>query len=744
MTRRFNKFGLRRDLNFADLTNSETSLNNLLNGLVDQAGETFISVDLDAIRELRTSTMVNEDFRKIVGSATRIVEPNGNIAVYRPIIKLKNRFDIAEFTTGEPQFFGGDGLTNRFYEATQINSTAADVNNIFTGTPVDTKVFWEHGRYFYDSKINDNLLDIHGGVSFTGTFKPTLSGVWTFTTSTTGFFTFEFDNGSGSYELLARKSQLEYSFVVEPAAVGSTTLTLQDISNIRFLLEEDTIINNTIPQFADPEDNPVNITEVNTGNGVITLSSPLSTAITAPTTFTFKYTFGDVPGIISVRTPNVRAYQNYKIRMRFWVPNESFVTRTSVRNVWFTISRPDQISSSTYLNYKWLYSEGYDINPVTGTLNYGDFKNYFDNRLLAGGGTIGGATYNEYQSVLTLNTLNLTYRPPISLAGATRRTLNVTFNTNVDNIPIAITDNIEVGNYIFGAGLNTGTRVDDVSINVAIFIDSPTNSAQSSVPVTFINHRGLGSFEAAAAWASSGTTISGLSINTTSKIRLGDVVIANGSPVYNRVATIASTSVTTTKSFTASSGTGINGSVFFYRADGLYNDSLLTYCANVLSSITTVQSNAGSNTLTIDTNPGITAGQVVQFGSLILPNTTVLSITPSGGDFIVTLSSNITDDIPSNQLITFAPAGTTDSKEICFPPVDTSPPFIATDEGLQTTTGRPSIQIIPDSGQGELKFVGLSAANVPVQVVAITDSYNRVITVTDGSGNQYKILATTI
>lgn len=743
MTRSFSKKGLRRDLNFSDLNNPTRSLNNLLNGLVDIEGESFLSEDLDAIRELRTTTMENSDFLRIVGAATRVVDPNGDVSVYRPIIKLKNRFDIAEFTVGEPQFWGGDGLTNRFYEANQINSTAADPNNIFTGTPVETNVFWEHGRYFYESKINNNLEDIYGGVSYTGWFRPTLSGVWAFNTSTTGFFTFEFDDGSGNYELLARKSQLEYSFTVLPATEGSTTLTLQDPANGRFLLTEDILVNNSIPQFADPDDNPVFITQLDPRTGVITLSTPLAADITSPTSFTFRYQFGNVSGGISVRTPNVRAYENYRIRMRFWIPNEPFVTRTSIRNIWFTISRPDNVTGSTYLNYKWLYSEDYNINPTPGTTAYGDFKGYFDNRLLSNGGTIGGAVYDDYQSVLTLNTLNITYQPPISLAAATRRTVNLTFGNNVDNLPLNITDNIEVGNYVFAPGINAGTRVDDVSINVAIFIDSKTTSPQSNIPVTFINHRGLGSFEASATWTNGGTTVSGLSTNTTSRIRVGDVVVANGSPTYNRVATVLSTSVTTTKAFTTASGSGINGSVFFYRADGLYNDSLVTFCANVFSAVTTVQSNAGSNTLTIDDNTGIANGQVVQFGSRIPPGTTVLSVTPSGGDFIVTLSANITDDIPSGQLITFAPAGTTESKEICFPPVDTSPPFLATELGLQTTSGRPSIQIVPDSGQGELKFVGLSAENVLAETVLVSATYNRTLTITDGAGNTYKILATT-
>ena len=45
----FKRVGLRRDKNFADLSDSVTGLNNLLDTLVDAPDATFISQDLNAI-----------------------------------------------------------------------------------------------------------------------------------------------------------------------------------------------------------------------------------------------------------------------------------------------------------------------------------------------------------------------------------------------------------------------------------------------------------------------------------------------------------------------------------------------------------------------------------------------------------------------------------------------------------------------------------------------------------------------
>jgi hypothetical protein len=89
---------------------------------------------------------------------------------------------------------------------------------------------------------------------------------------------------------------------------------------------------------------------------------------------------------------------------------------------------------------------------------------------------------------------------------------------------------------------------------------------------------------------------------------------------------------------------------------------------------------------------------------------------------------------------------------MCFPPIDTSPPFTASALGLTTTTARPSINIAPLSGAtGELKFVGLSADGVTVAaIVPATSTYNRTLKVrasilSNGtlSSAEFRILATT-
>jgi hypothetical protein len=100
-------------------------------------------------------------------------------------------------------------------------------------------------------------------------------------------------------------------------------------------------------------------------------------------------------------------------------------------------------------------------------------------------------------------------------------------------------------------------------------------------------------------------------------------------------------------------------------------------------------------------------------------------------------------NIDVGQLIVFAPAGTTDNKEICFTPLDISPPFTAIEKGLQTTSVRPDLEIVPATGTSELKFVGLSADGVTVTTTTAAPTYNRTLQIKDATGDSYLVLANT-
>lgn len=927
MARRFNKFGLRRDLNFADLANPQQSLNNILNGLVDVQGESFISQDLDAIRDIRATSITNDDFRNIAGAALRVTDNSGSLVVYTPVVKFKNRLDIAKFTIGEPNFWGGDGLTTRYYNSTQINSGATNVNDIFTGTEQVKEVFWERGIFNFIAKINDKFNDSYGGIRWDGYFRPTVSGVWRFAIDTTAFYTLEFDDGSGNLQLIGRKSAIDTSIVAKAETAGIEWVSFVTVSDIQKVLIGDVVIHPTIPQFADTsEDNyatAVTVTDIDRVSGRVKLSSALEANLPANTTLTFRHRIGDTKSDMYYITYNLEQFKTYKIRMRFWLPNIAGVTPRAEKSFVVTCIPPN--STKTYLNYRWLYSEEYNIAPTAGTSDYGDFRSFYFSRLNDGGGTVGGNTFATYRSVVSKSPLTVSYSPPTSYVNIVAKT-KVANTTNGANIlPMSLTDGIAVGQYIFGSGVPDGTRVKEISINEGVFM-TQNATASASTTLTFIDHRGLVTYQNNVTTTGGSKSVT-VSANTYNAVSTGDILVSANLPQYTFVTrkdasnalflsnafensgtqslsvvnlmfffdtsgsmtsaagTYNGTTMThiaaakiaaknlvarysalgTTKvcvvdtgtsgmgnvgyqwttvgsangvidvveSLTAGSGqtiqqiytagatttiptviyfltdmsitdgvpsawgdwvtwlttnrgisyavgmgsssanptagnqiaydgvtnTNLDGiraiadsdlptpvvsittNLYFYRSKGIVNNTLSTYCNDVVSAPTVAQSNAGSNTLTLAYVDGIGVNDRPQFGSRIPSGTTVTNVNATTK--VVTLSAAITDDIPPGQLVTFAPAGTTDNKELCFPPIDTSPPFTATAVGLTSTSARPSLDIRPVSGTSELKFVGLSADGVTVTTATPTATYTRSLRIRDRSGAEFRILATT-
>lgn len=740
MTRRFNKFGLRRDLNFADLANPQQSLDNILNGLVDVTGESFISQDLDAIRDIGATTITNNDFRNITGAAVKVTDSTGEPVVYKPVVKFKNRLDVAEFTVGEPNFYGGDGLTSRYYESNQINSTAVDVNNIFTGPEQVKEVFWERGIFNFVAKINDRFNDIFGGVAWNGFFRPTIAGRHTFSLSTSGFYTFEIDDGTGNLIVVGRKSQINTNIVVNAASSGAEFITLATTADIRTVLVGDVIIHPTIAQFVDTENsnytNAVTVTGIDYVGGRVKISGTLDANLPANTTLTFRHRIGNISSSINYVSVNLEQYRTYRIRYRFWIPNITGVTARAQKTLSIIVAQPN--TQGTYLDYKWLYNEDYNINPAEGTLEFGDFRKFFNSKLSLGGGAVGGSgSAADYRSVITKSPFTVSYVPPTSFAAANvqLKTVNTIAGSNI--LPMALTDGIAVGQFAISG--NILSIVKSISINEAVFLTSNVTQSLTNEVVAFVDHRGIRGISTSAATVNNNKSIT-VSEPDWNSARVGEIVVGPNLPQWTVITRKIAPNVLV---LSDTANTTSNVPLYFYHSAGIRNFTLTTFCNDVVSAPTVLQSNAGATTLTVAYIDGIGVGDRPQFGTRIPAGTTVTAV--NTGTKVITLSASITDDIPAGQLITFAPIGTTDNKELCFPPIDTSPPFTSTAFGLSTTTTRPTINIAPIGGAlGELRFVGLSANGVPEPVViSPTANYTRALRIRDATGAEFRILSTT-
>ena len=96
----FKRVGLRRDKNFADLSDSVQGLNNLLDTLIDSPDATFISQDLNAIRGIFSTGLQSSEYRNFIGSAVQQTDTQGVNSAIFPRITYQNRLDKFEVAAG--------------------------------------------------------------------------------------------------------------------------------------------------------------------------------------------------------------------------------------------------------------------------------------------------------------------------------------------------------------------------------------------------------------------------------------------------------------------------------------------------------------------------------------------------------------------------------------------------------------------------------------------------------------------
>ncbi len=702
----YKRIGIKRDDNLGDLSDKTSSLNNLLDTLVDQSSSTFISEDLDAIRNIFSYGLTNANYRLIIGSKTVSTLSTGVNADFLPRITYQNRLDQFKVFAGIPIINGGNGLTAKYYNFNQVYENTVGV---FSGTPISTNNFWENGNFNYSQKITPDSINTNGGVEWSGYFIPTSTGTHTFYVSTSALMSFEFEtegytSGIGTYTEQSRigltttftGSGTEFTNIITLAggAVGIQTITRnigigQSVSNAK--IRTGTVVK-----------------DYDRNSGVITLTPPVgfTTAITstiASENIVFNKAIGQNTQI-SYTTYVLEAQRKYNIRARYYIP-QAIDAIEVLRNINFDIAYPGGGGAGD-LRFTNLYSSDYNFsNDVKGTIN-----TFLDNSILSGGGSIGSTlTSAGYVKVKSTKKVDITYSPKTSLGEITKATTTGTTTNNTKIISISNTDGIEVGNYIFGVGISTNTVVNEIIINNFI-VASGISTSSGSTTLTFINHRG---FVKRSVGSISGNTLTLSSGNTTTDLKTGMVVIGSGTAQYTGITTTGSASaVTISPSQTVGAGT----TLYFYQSRGLVNEGLAAFCVPAVTRCMFVSSSTASGVtiLNIIDTTGVANGMRV-LGAQFASNTTVSSFTSttitinietiaaiaSGGNFTVTSTLLVDGD-----------------RSLCCPPTDTSPPFSPTESGLETTSGFPNLKI--DSGN--IKFDNLRATISSGNITNIGDN----------------------
>jgi hypothetical protein len=416
------------------------------------------------------------------------------------------------------------------------------------------------------------------------------------------------------------------------------------------------------------------VASINSTTGVVGLTPPSGNAVTATFTNenkTFFKTIGQNTAI-SHSTYILNAQQRYIVRARYYIPS-SINAIAAQRNINFDYAAPT--GGSANLRYTSLYSSDYDFSDAAK----GEFQIFIDNSIRSGGGTVGGILSNNYVKVKSLKKVDIKYQPKTTLADITKNTITGTTTINTNVISLSNTTNLEVGNYIVGTGIPENTRINQILINTGIIIDTLATVSSGSTSLTFIDHRGF----VKKIEGSASTSTFTLSSGDTTDLKSGMILIGATTQAYTGITTTSSTST-----FTIDPSQSLGASTYYvYQSRGLVNESLNAFCNRTITKCLVVAApgaGIGTNIIPVVDSTGVANGWSVQ-GFYFASGTTVNGAPPAG---------SIDINIPTTRALVaganFTVTGESEDRQLCCPPTDTSPPFSATLDGLETTSTGPT------------------------------------------------------
>ena len=725
----FQKFGVIREQNLSDIEDLTVSLNNLLDKLVEDAvNDSFISEDLDCIRNISTTGITNEGFLVFANNEETLLSPvTQTLEPFRPSKTYQNRLDIIRVFSGEPRFSGGNGLTAKYYNANQIkseliNGDGGDVP-LFSGSPVatetgaDQNTTWTNGRFDYNGKISDAMSGFGGGVQWEGFFIPTFTGSHEFEAHQTGLYHMDFQaegtlEGTGGYTTAKRIGAENSVTVIKQDSDANNLVRLKDLSDQKFVGIGLTISGTNITS-SDPDD-PGKIGEFDQATGNITLSGATVTgSVGDEFSLTMRKKLGDL-GFARWKSPILEKFRRYKIKFRFFFPTSLENQNVNRVDKFLEFDFTEPLSSKQNLRYTRLYTLDYDFSEEAK----GRVFNFRDSSVLFGGGEVGENTNNAngYVTVKTDKKVDIKYVPKKILGtgtdlinGITRRILTVDIVSGSKLVLLSDTTGIEIGNKVFGTNVPAGAEVIEVIINEGMFISTPFTATNSGEILTLINHRG---FVKRVTGTCSGTTLSITSGNT-DDLKDGMIVIGNDGTNgdfsnYTKITTSASA----TQLELSSSKTMTSTFFYFYQSKGLLNDSLVDFCLTSGSLqtrclITTQQADIDDTEIFVEGGSNFDAvgntGWDAQGSAFDGGSSDIVGKNTSGGTFSIVINEGLVRPISSGA--NFTTTNNSDSRILCCPPTDTSPPFQAVETGLRTTSSDPKLVL----DKGNLVFDNLSA-----------------------------------
>ena len=663
-------------------------------------------------------------------------------------------------------------------------------SNVFLGTSseglIENDNFWEFGDFEYSGKVHPQSVKASGGVMWEGYYIPRRTGTAVLEVSSTGFFTLDFAK-EGYFEDNDKKQTPESQAALPPVAGIAQTYTNYARVGLTTVMTATGSIGNTmaVPVNRIPTIgvgmtvSGSNISGVPTvegfdrTTGVVTLepssgiTSSISGTLSGSNNITFSRTFGDA---VSSRftTQVMLAFEKYRIRVRYFHPqvlDSDTVLDNQIRNINKQViihHRPVGGNIVDNLHFRYLYAMDYDFSDSVK----GDFNNYIDKSVLFGGTEIGvgigeRSNFNEYVRLKSTKKVDLRYKVKENLSKITRvSSRSANFEAGGRVVNMSLTSNIEVGNYVFGTNIQPGTRVEQITINSFLVLNKPTGGSGSQTQnLTFIDHRG---FVKKITGTGSGLQITGITTALTASsqsfatidtdVQPDMVIIGSNTNSYTKITIVdeGSRTLDISRNVTTTATTDY----YIYQSRGLKDNSIQQFCdrfntttdgPDIRCLVSNVSSTLpiGETTITVDNTNNfsvVQSGWELQ-GAYFGENGIAVSSVGAGG--VINLASGITKPLPDDAQFTAVSPDKDQNGDyqLCCPPTDTSPPFNASEEGLDTISSTaPNMQLV----DGNLVFDSLiiQDTNSNASDASPSDSVNRKIDIKTPLGN-YRLLATT-
>lgn len=725
----YKRIGLRRERNLSDLSNPISALNNIIGPLADITDATFINEDLDCIRGLSNTGISTGDFKALANLTLKQTDEVGINQVVRPLKTIKNRIDILEITAGDPRLNGGPGIFPEYYGAVTGDGFSDDiVSGPTTILSDDDKLAfeWLNGDFSFDSKIYSGSLSNKGALVWEGYLVPADSGVHQIVITTDGYVKLEFEDdnytgvGINTYKTVINSGISTTINVGTVASSNRINIQTQDLPvlGIGLSVTGSNISPNTVIESRQSQ-STVNLTN----DGVTSDVSDFNQSVNL-----IKQNLGELEVGYRHITRPLDAYRKYFFKLTYFVPNSITESEAEVPHTLdLDLNAPSGAFSGGKpgFPYYFLYPLDYDFSDFAA----GTFDAFAQSKLQPSGGEIGGtSSSSEYVTLQTSSKIKINYVPPANKSSILKRTITNVGITTVSFIDISQTSGIEPGNYVIDVsggslGISTGTRVVDVFTNSIVALDQG-GLVEKTATLEFLDHRG---FVKSVEGSISGTTLT-ISNGNTNNLKSGMLVVGDGVTNYTGITTTgSSTQVTVSPSQTVSAGTRL----YFYESKGLINDSLISFCPateNVCLISNGVQT-AGSTTLNVTDTTGLSNQTTFVYGVQFPSGTTITNFTSN----TITISNPITVALADGANFT-ASTSSEEQKALCCPPTDTSPPFDATEEGIDTVSGAETLSV-----PGTFTFESISIGSSEVTSSYANESSTKILTIETGGGN-YNIL----